>query len=345
VQIVTPFALLEFYAMAAMKNLCGILVVTLVVASATVHAQSSAVRRVTVVSQNPLQLQIQTSPNAVPQTQMISGPDRLVIDIPNTTPAATLRGITLNRGEVKGVRVSLFSATPPVTRIVVDLNSPQTYRVVPNAAGLLVSLGNDSESAAKAPASDAPATSGSPIGWVAPNAGVRIVNVSASVASVSARKNLPNASVPANGVRVQFADGLLSIQANGASLSEVLFQVQKVTGAEIAIPSGTEQDRVAANFGPGTAGDVLGELLNGSGMNFVVVGSETDPKVLRSVILTRKSDAPTAPVAMPQAYVPDAAENIPQDGPEMAPPPDDSSAPQAVPTPPDAGASAPPPTQ
>ena len=179
---------------------------------------------------------------------MITGPDRLVIDIPNTTPAATLRAIAVNRGEVKGVRVSLFSTAPPVTRIVVDLNSPQTFRIVPNASGLLVSLGNDSESAG-VPTTNAPATSSPAIGWVAPNAGVKVVNVSASPA---ARKNL-HPALPPNGVNVQFANGLLSIQANGATLSEVLFQIEKATGAEISIPSGTEQDRVAANFGPAPA--------------------------------------------------------------------------------------------
>src|SRR6266704_1883352 len=87
---------------------------------------------------------------------MIAGPDRLVIDIPNTVPGAALRGMVVNRGEVKGVRVGLFSAAPPVTRIVVDLNSPQPYNIVPNSSGFGVSLGNNGKSVADAPT----------IGWV-----------------------------------------------------------------------------------------------------------------------------------------------------------------------------------
>ena len=71
---------------------------------------------------------------------LISGPDRLVIDIPNSVQGPGLRNISVNRQAVKGVRVSQYSATPPVTRIVVDLNAPQTYSIVPNPAGLLVSL-------------------------------------------------------------------------------------------------------------------------------------------------------------------------------------------------------------
>ncbi len=236
-------------------------------------AQASApdVRRVAVVGQNPLRLQIQTSSAAAPVAQMISGPDRLVIDIPNHIPAASLRGIAVNQGEVKGVRVSLFSTSPPVTRIVVDLNAPLQYRIVPNPSGLLVSLGNDPENSAATSTAVPTATT---IGWVSPKASVKLTN--APVGSV-VRKNSAHPAIGANSVSVEFANGLLSIHATGATLSEVLFQIQKKTGAEIAIPSGTEQDRVAADFGPGPAGEVLGELLNGSGLNFVVVGSESDP--------------------------------------------------------------------
>jgi hypothetical protein len=337
VRIATPFALLEFWAMAALKNPCGVLVlVWLTMAAGAQTAHVPAVSRIAVVSQDPLQLQIQTSSAAVPQAQMISGPDRLVIDIPNTVPGAALRGIAVNRGDVKDVRVSLFSAVPQVTRIVVDLNAPQPYRIVPNSAGLLVSLGND-------PRNDRESSTSVPtIGWV--SAKTAAVKVTSAPASPMGRRNLPRPTVGRNGVNVQFVNGMLSVQATGATLSEVLFQIQKQTGAEIAIPSGTEQDRVAADFGPGPASEVLGELLTGSGLNFVVVGSETDPKVLRSVVLSRKSDAPAQPMVVPQVYTPAAAENIPPEAPEITPP-DDNTTPQAPVQPPADPASGPPPTQ
>jgi hypothetical protein len=300
----------------------------------------SAVRRVTVVGQNPLQLQIQTNSKVAPQTQVISAPDRLVIDIPNSVQGTTLRGIAVNREGVKGVRVGQFSAMPPVTRIVVDLTAPQTYKVVPNAAGLLVSLGTEPATATSANSQASPI-----IGWVSGKSTVKVIS---AVASPSAGQNLLHPALAANSVRVQFTDGLLSIQATGATLSQVLFEIQKQTGAEIAIPAGAEQDRVAANFGPGPAGQVLGELLNGSGLNFVVVGSESDPRVLRSVLLSPKSDQPGGAVAQP--YSAPEAQDIPPQGqedltpPDSSPvPPDDNSPPQqAVPAPADAGAAAPP---
>lgn len=289
--------------MAVLKNLCGLCVLgSLTVCAVAQAANVQSVRRVAVVGQNPLQLQIQTSPRAIPQSQLIPGPDRLVIDIPNATPGTALRGIAVNRGEVKGVRVSLFSTAPPVTRIVVDLNAPQQYRIAPNAAGFLVSIGSDS-------ANDTNTSTGVPtIGWVSSKSPVKITS---TPVTASTRKNASRPALGPNSVNVEFANGLLSIHATGATLSEVLFQIQKQTGAEIAIPSGTEQDRVAADFGPGPASEVLGELLNGSGLNFVVVGSESDPTALRSVILSRASEASSAPMGVPQTYTPPSAENIP----------------------------------
>lgn len=280
-------------------------------------ARQGIVSRVTIISVDPFQLQIQANGTGAPQTQIVSSPERLVVDIPNALPGPALRGIALNRGEVRGVRVSLFSAEPPVTRIVVDLNQPQWYRVTPNSGGLLVSLGSDSQS---------PVDSQSTIGWVSSKTPVTLKPASAQRPGFEIKKEsaqlmpAPSKAAPRKGLSIEFADGLMTIHSGGATLSEILFQIQKVTGAEIAIPSGTEQERVAADFGPGPASEVLGELLNGSGLNFVVVGSETNPNFLRSVILSRKSDVIETPPGFAQAPM-SATNNVEPDYQE-APPPD-----------------------
>jgi hypothetical protein len=288
------------------------------------------VRKVSVVSTSPFQLQIQTSAAVSPQTQLIAGRERLVIDIPDAVPGEGLHGIVINRDEVKGVRVSLFSAAPPVTRIVVDLNQPQWYRVAPNAAGLLVSLGSDSESAAtRGGNGDSVPT----VGWVSVRSSAQSFKSNRDPFVVVAKKSAGrNVGAKPSGPSVQFANGLLTIHGGGGSLSDILFQIQKQTGAEIAIPSGTEQDHVAADFGPGPASEVLGQLLNGAGLNFVVVGSAADPKVLRSVLLTRKSGGADVPVAA-QAYTsPASAENIvPESTEANAPQPDENGAQPAQP--------------
>jgi hypothetical protein len=90
-------------------------------------------------------------------------------------------------------------------------------------------------------------------------------------------------------VSVSFIDGLLQIHAEKATLAQVLFEVQRQTRADIAIPAGAEQEEVAADLGPAPARDVLGELLNGSRYNFIFVGNELS---LDQVILTRRDSNP-----------------------------------------------------
>ena len=303
-----------------LNNLLRMLLVAGLAVPACAQGHPASVERVSVLSQEPLQLQIQTSRPSAPQVQMVTNPDRLVIDIPNSVPGASLHALAVRRPDIRGVRFSQYSTKPAVTRVVVDLNSPEWYRVTPNAYGLVVSLGS-SDKANSQPA----------IGWVsARGASVRSAPVVLAHTAPAVLKNtVASHSATANGATVQFSNGQLTIHANNATLSEVLFQIQKITGAEIAIPSGTEQDRVAADFGPGTASEVMGELLNGTGLNFVVVGSTSDPNQLRSVILSRKTggaDPPSAfaTVSQPQASAP----VIEPDNPELSGPPPEN-APQA----------------
>lgn len=78
---------------------------------------------------------------------------------------------------------------------------------------------------------------------------------------------------------------MLRIHADKATLAQVLFEVQRQTQAEIAIPSGAEQEEVFVDLGPAPAREVLGSLLNGTPYNFIFVGNES---TLERVILTRR---------------------------------------------------------
>lgn len=280
----------------------------------------ASVNRVSIAGQTPFQLQIHTNAVAAPECQIVSDPERLVIDIPNASPAAGLHGLRVNDEQVKGVRFSLFSTSPPVTRIVVDLKQPQWYRIVPNPTGYLVTLGSDSADTNPQPT----------IGWVSTKFSAKRGSTVRTELAVKRSLGSPR---PLPKVSVQFVNGLMTIHADNATLSEVLFEIQKQTGAEIAIPSGTEGERVAADFGPAPASEVLEQLLNGSGLNFVVVGSEKNPNALKSVILSRNSGPPDAPSAFAQAYTPVPAVELPPTEPETAPQPDEdnSSAPQTPP--------------
>jgi hypothetical protein len=320
-------------------------------AMVSVLAQSQAkhqleVQKIALSQQDSLQFQVQTSGPVTPQVQVITNPERLVIDVPGATPGARLRGLAVNRHQVKAVRVGLFASAPPVTRIVVDLNSPLNYRITPNSSGFTVTLLAGRAQINPVPTSQPAATradddSQPTVGWVLQRvASTRSSNPSHAPIVKTIAANAPTAL---KGVRVRFAHGQLEIHAHDSTLSEVLFQIQKQTGAEIAIPAGTEQERVFVDAGPAPASQVLAELLNGSSLNFVVVGSESDPNVLRSVILSRRNGfaeyvpsytpPPAARNFAPNVNVP-AEENPPdmnQPPDENIPPPPDETAPQPQP--------------
>jgi hypothetical protein len=102
-----------------------------------------SVRRVQVLSkQNPIEIEIEGSGSLVPEAQILSDPDRLVVDFSNAVPSAQLRNQTLNTEEVKSVRVGLFSSKPPVTRVVLDLNGPQAYQIFPSGRTVIIKIGS-----------------------------------------------------------------------------------------------------------------------------------------------------------------------------------------------------------
>ncbi len=101
---------------------------------------------------------------------------------------------------------------------------------------------------------------------------------------------LPMDQIPATPAKVSYEGGLLAISAHNSTLSEILRDVRKLTGASIEIPQGASE-RVVADLGPGAPRDVLALLLNGTSFNYVMLGSNSDPKAVSSVILMLKPSA------------------------------------------------------
>src|SRR5450759_4137432 len=90
-----------------------------------------------------MEVEIQTSGTAgAPDTQAITGPDRIVVDFPGALPAAELRALQVNRGPLKAIRAGLFFSNPPITRIVLDLAAPQDYRISTLRNAIVVKLGS-----------------------------------------------------------------------------------------------------------------------------------------------------------------------------------------------------------
>lgn len=68
-------------------------------------------------------------------------PDRLVVDISNAVNRIRQKHLEVNTPPLKSVRIAQYSQRPPVSRVVLDLDSKTPYQVRPHADRLLVSLG------------------------------------------------------------------------------------------------------------------------------------------------------------------------------------------------------------
>jgi type IV pilus assembly protein PilQ len=93
------------------------------------------------------------------KTMKLSSPARVVVDIANAVPGRHQK-VSVNSGEVREVRIGRFQATPPVTRVVVDMAAARDYELVPQGNKLVLKL-HDAASAtmpvAKPAASEQPA--------------------------------------------------------------------------------------------------------------------------------------------------------------------------------------------
>ena len=242
---------------------CGALLLagTLIV-SPLASQNAPRVQHVSVLgSGQAIEVEIRTSAAIVPQSQAITGPDRIVIDFPGALPAPELRNLSsVNRGALKAIRTGLFSSKPPITRIVLDLSTAQPYTVFPGRNSVLLKVGTVSGPRL----TEAALISTSGQSTSAQSSSIR----PASAQSTSAILPLADQAAPEPlkpAMEVSYEYGLLRLHVQHATLAKVLFEIQQQTGAEIAIPAGAESEEIAAELGPAPVRDVLVELLNGNG--------------------------------------------------------------------------------
>lgn len=253
-------------------------------------------------AKDAVEIEVEGSDRLVPQTRVLTDPDRLVIDFPNAVPSAELRSQSVDRGQVKDIRVGLFQSKPPVTRLVLDLKAAESYQVFPYGRTVMIKvLGGGG---AEIPAA---AKGGSP---PAPNL---------IVANYATHADLVSAPAPVEPTLVvSYGDGLLGIRANKATLSEVLTMVQQRTGAEISIPPGAEQEKVVAEIEAAPASEVLARLLNGSRFNFLIVNSADDSRRIDRVILSPRAEFDFVPLAMPDSDSAGVQDSSPVPNPNIA---------------------------
>ena len=294
-------------------------------ASASLMAQSS-VRTVKVLgAKDVVEIEVDATDRIVPQTQVLTGPDRLVIDFPNATPGQQLRSQSVDRGQVKDLRVGLFQAKPPVTRLVLDLKTAQSYQVFPNGRTVIIKVMGGAADASNG-AEGFPAEG-------ARRPSLVTANYTTHAEPISVLSSLEPV------LDITYRDGLLGIRANKVTLAQVLFAVQQRTGAEVSIAAGAEQEKVVAEIEPAPAADVLARLLNGSKFNFLILSAVDNPAKLDRVILSTRPEGgyvpppPAAGIPMPVQTAAAIDEDREDSQPPMSQPGARPSAPVQVPQP------------
>jgi len=121
---------------------------------AVAHIRSVSVAR----SADGLNVEIAASGAIEPHTMRLSGPDRIVIDVPNAVSARKNQTIAVNSEGVKEIRVAHYSVHPPSTRIVVDLAQMHEFEMASNGAHAVLKI----HSAEMAKATTAPQAAATP---------------------------------------------------------------------------------------------------------------------------------------------------------------------------------------
>ena len=120
--------------------------------------------------------------------------------------------------------------------------------------------------------------------------------------------------------QVSYQNSQLTIVAPNSTLSDILRAVRKQTGAEIEVPVAPE--RVVTHLGPGSAREVIAQLLNGSRFNYVLLGSPADSASLTRVVLVAKTGQDSASPNNPNLQIAEQPGVGPHTGNPGAPLPD-----------------------
>lgn len=96
---------------------------------------------------------------------------------------------------------------------------------------------------------------------------------------------------------VSYENGLLSIAAENASLRQIMEKVRASTGAVVEAPP--FEERITVRLGPEPPAAALSALLEGSHLNYIIIGDAADPRVIKAIQITPepapRSDSPPQP--------------------------------------------------
>ncbi|HLZ43304.1 MAG TPA: AMIN domain-containing protein [Candidatus Sulfotelmatobacter sp.] len=164
-------------------------------APASAHNQLQHVN--VVPGTNDIQIEISTTGSVTPNITKLSTPERVLVELPETSLATSQNKIPVGSGGVKRVRIGMDGNTPPNTSVVVDLEKALSYDVVPGPAGKVVLILHTQDAgtavaksgpapAAKIPAAKAASSAQPQVAAKTPAAGAKPVIAPAATATKAA---------------------------------------------------------------------------------------------------------------------------------------------------------------
>ena len=113
-------------------------------------SQTTHIRNVAVVrGKEEFSVEISADGPITAKTMKLSGPDRVVLDIPNSVLEGHPREIPVNSANIKDVRAARYQSAPPATRVVVDLIAARDFEVSSAPNRLILKLKDTSTGADK----------------------------------------------------------------------------------------------------------------------------------------------------------------------------------------------------
>ena len=96
---------------------------------------------------------------------------------------------------------------------------------------------------------------------------------------------------PAKRATVSYSAGQVSVTADNSSLNQILYDIAQQTGMKIT--GGVTDERVYGSYGPAAPAKVLGQLLDGTGSNMLLL--QNADAVPTELVLTPRNGGPTPP--------------------------------------------------
>lgn len=113
------------------------------------------VQKVQVVNEGEdVRVEVTLSTSVKPSVVIATNPDRLVLELPNTSSDGKQKHVAVHSRGIRGIRIGLHQADPPVTHVVIDLDQSVPYRLLTegNRITVIISPAELSASTHRAPA-------------------------------------------------------------------------------------------------------------------------------------------------------------------------------------------------